>query len=211
MPKTINILAFIFMFAVSVRAQDHETEAVRAAFENYKSAILNDRGEEAVNYIDSRTVKYYSDILEQVKQADSLTLESLSLLDKMMVLSIRHRSTKEQIDSFDGKGVLVYAIREGMVGKNSVANNGIGDITVDGSFAKGQLNTNGQKAPFYFHFYKEDGAWKIDLTSLFPVSNMAFKKMVNESGQTENGFLLLLLEMISGKKPGKEIWEPFGK
>ena len=123
------------------------------------------------------------------------------------MFSIRHRTPKEDILSFDGKGLLVYAIKSGMVGKNSVANNSIGEITIDNNFAKGQFIANGQKAPFYFHFYKEEGQWKIDLTSIFSVSTMAFKKMVDDSGQNENEYLFSLLEMLTGKKPGQEIWD----
>src|SRR5690606_46733 len=106
----------------------------------------------------------------------------------------------------DGEGLLIYAIKEGMVGKNSVANNTIGDITIDENFAKGQLVVNGKEAPFYFHFYKEEDLWKIDLTSIFPIAETAFKKMQQDSGQEENEYLLTILEMLTGNKPGDEIW-----
>ena len=95
-----------------------------------------------------------------------------------------------------------------MVGKNSVANNSIGEVTIDGNFAKGQFVVNGQKAPFYLHFYKEEQQWKMDLTSLFTVSTSAFKKMADDSGQNENEYLFDLLEIITGKKPGPGIWQP---
>ena len=207
MTKTINFLVLLLVLTTACNGQKKEEKSVRDAFDNYKSAILNDKGDEAVKYVDSRTIKYYSDILELVKNADSTQVSSLSLLDKLMVLSIRHRTSKEDILSFDGKGLLVYAIKSGMVGKNSVANNSIGEVTIDNNFAKGQFIANGQKAPFYFHFYKEEGQWKIDLTSIFSVSTMAFKKMVEDSGQSENEYLFSLLEMLTGKKPGQEIWE----
>lgn len=51
------------------------------------------------------------------------------------------------------------------------------------------------------------GQWKLDLTSLFPASNLLFKQMVEESGQNENEYLFSLLEMLTGKKPGSEIWQ----
>jgi hypothetical protein len=207
MTKTINILVLLLFLTTSCNGRKKEEKLVREAFDNYKSAILNDKGEEAVKFVDSRTIKYYSDILELVKNADSTQVTSLSLLDKLTVFSIRHRTPKEDILSFDGKGLLVYAIKSGMVGKNSVANNSIGEITIDNNFAKGQFIANGQKAPFYFHFYKEEGQWKIDLTSIFSVSTMAFKKMVDDSGQNENEYLFSLLEMLTGKKPGQEIWD----
>jgi hypothetical protein len=205
--KFLGILFVLFYGQLSY-GQKSEENQVKKSFENYRTSIINDKGEEAVKHVDSRTIKYYSDILELVQTGDSAKIETLSILDKLMVFSIRHRTSKEDIFSFDGNKLLVYAIKSGMVGKNSVANISIGDVIIEKDFAKGQFLTNGQKAPFYFHFYKEAEQWKVDITSLFPVSTMAFKKMADESGENHNEYLFSLLEMITGTKPGAEIWAP---
>jgi len=205
--KSIGITLLITLGNIAY-GQKSEEKLVKKSFDNYKSAILNDKGEEAVKFVDSRTIKYYSDILELVKTADSAKVETISILDKLMVFSIRHRTAKEDVLNFDGESLLVYAINSGMVGKNSVANNSIGEVKIEGNYAKGQYISNGQKAPFYFDFYKEDKQWKIDLTSLFPISTKAFKKMADDSGQNQNDYLFSLLEMITGNKPDIEIWKP---
>ena len=205
--KSIGI-TFLITLGNTAYGQKSEEKLVKKSFDNYKSAILNDKGEEAVKFVDSRTIKYYSDILELVKTADSAKVETISILDKLMVFSIRHRTAKEDVLNFDGESLLVYAINSGMVGKNSVANNSIGEVKIEGNYAKGQFISNGQKAPFYFDFYKEDKQWKIDLTSLFPISTKAFKKMADDSGQNQNDYLFSLLEMITGNKPDIEIWKP---
>jgi len=209
MKRTIRIYGLIVLLTVQMACgQKSEEIQVRKSFDNYKSAILNDKGDEAIKYVDNRTIKYYNDILELTKTADSSKIETLSILDKLMVFTIRHRTSTEDILNFNGKSLLVYAIKNGMVGKNSVANNSIGEVTVENDFAKGQFVSNGQKAPFFFHFYKEDGLWKVDLTSVFPVSTMAFRKMADESGQEQNEFLFSLLGIVTGRRPGAEIWKP---
>ncbi len=191
----------------SIQVQSQE-DLVKEAFNNYKSSILNDKGEDAVNYLDTNTIKYYDKISELVKNADRKKITSLSLMDKLMVILIRHTVTKEDIFSFDGRKLLIYAIKNGMVGKDSVMNNSIGEVSVNENFAKGEMLMNGKKSSIYFHFYKENGVWKVDLTSIFDVSNMAFKKMVEESGQTEDDFIFLIIESSSGKKPDSSVWEP---
>jgi len=205
--KSIGI-TFLITLGNIAYGQKSEEKLVKKSFDKYKSAILNDKGEEAVKFVDSRTIKYYSDILELVKTADSAKVKTISVLDKLIVFSIRHRTAKEDVLNFDGESLLVYAINSGMVGKNSVANNSIGEVKIEGNYAKGQFISNGQKAPFYFDFYKEDKQWKIDLTSLFPISTKAFKKMADDSGQNQNDYLFSLLEMITGNKPDIEIWKP---
>lgn len=208
MKRTIITFTLVSALTISVFGQKSEEELVRKAFDNYKTSILKDKGEEAVKNVDSRTIIYYNNILDLVKNADSAKVETLSILDKLMVFSIRHRTTKEDILSFDGKTLLIYAIKSGMVGKNSVANCSIGDVTTDSNFARGQFIANGQKAPFFFHFYMEEEQWKIDLTSIFQISTEAFQKMANDSEKNVNEYLFSLLEMITGKMPGHQIWQP---
>lgn len=208
MRKTLNLLLFILSTASLSIAQDTEQALIKEAFEQYKSAILSDKGEEAVEYVDRHTLQYYADVLDQTKQADSATLDSLNLLDKLMVLLIRHQSPREKILSLDGRGLFVYAVNNGMVGKSGVSNNSIGALTIQENFAEGQILNQGQETPFNFHFYKEEGNWKIDLTSIFSVSIAAFQQLIEESGQEENEYLLYILELVNGKKPSREVWHP---
>ena len=104
--KNLFILLLSLSFTWTASAQKKEQQKVRAAFESYQKAILNGRGEEAIKFVDSRTLSYYSDILISIKGDDSTAIEALGILDKLMVLTIRHRATKEDILSFDGKGLL---------------------------------------------------------------------------------------------------------
>lgn len=201
--KYFGILALLLIGQL-IHGQSTEKELVIKSFENYKKAILNDNGDEAVKYVDSRTIKYYCEILYLVKTADSTKVETLSMLDKLLVFFVRHRISREDILSFDGKSLLVYVIKNGMVGKNGVSKYSIDDVTIIDKFSKGQFSANGKKAPFYLHFYKEDEQWKIDLTSLFPLSTMVFKMLVGETTE----LILSFLEMATGKKPNHEIWEP---
>lgn len=159
MTATIKIVGVLSLLLTAhlIYGQKNEEEQVRKAFDGYKAAILNDKGEDALKYVDSRTIKYYGDIIGLVKTADSTKINTLSILDKLMVFSVRHRTAKSDILSFDGKALFVYAIKCGMVGKNSVTNLAVGEVIIENEFAKGQLIVNGQKAPFYFHFYKEEG------------------------------------------------------
>ena len=209
MNSKMKVLSVLLLLAAQfVYGQKNEIEKVRKSFENYQKAILNENGEEAVKYVDSVTVKYYADMLHLVRTADSAQVETLSILDKLMVFSIRHRTSRENIISFDGKSLLVYAIKSGMIGKNSVSKSLIGEVTIESNLAKGQFVTNGQKTPYFFNFHKEEGEWKLDITSLFSITTMAFTKMAENSGESQNDFLFSMLELSTGKKPDNNIWKP---
>lgn len=104
--------------------------------------------------------------------------------------------------------MFIYAIDNGMVGKNSVINITLGNVTTNGDFSKAEVIVNGQKEPFFFHFYREENAWKIDITHLFPLGNMGLEKMIEDSGEEENNFIINILEVLTGKKPTENIWQP---
>lgn len=188
----------------------NDKQQIRACFTKYKTSILNDEGDAAITCLDSRTLQYYQDISDKARQADSTEISNLELMDKLMVLTMRHRTSKEDLLNFDGKQLLKYSIQEGMVGKNSVANNELGEIIVEEDFAKGQLVASGYETPFYFHFYKE-GEWKLDITSIFDVGAETFKNAVKGSGMDENEYILTVLEMVAGEKPADNIWDPITK
>lgn len=218
----IKLIAFIavFMFVATscknpvtngIEKGAIETQAIKASYENYKRTILEDKGEEAVNYLDSRTLRYYETILEKVKTADKDEANSLSFIDKLIILRIRLIAKKEEILSFDGRSLVVFAIKNGMVGKDSVINNSIGEINIKENFAMGQLIVKGQKTDFYQHFYKENGQWKLDITSLFLASTIVFKKLIDESEMSENEYLFELLERVSNKKVNEDVWIPTKK
>jgi hypothetical protein len=203
-----NAFLLVLLTPMLTIAQQTEEKKVKKTFEDYKSAILNDKGDEAVKQVDTKTISYYGDILEKVKTADSLKVDRLSLMDKLIVLVIRHRISKEEIMTTNGKQLLVTAIKMGMVGKSSVINNEVGLVKVNGNFASGELLVRGQKTPLAFEFHKENGIWKLDLTAIFPAGEAAFHQMVKQSGEPENEYLLSLIELTTGKEPKAEVWVP---
>jgi len=184
-----------------------EQEEVKQAFNNYKEAILNDQGDKAVNYTDSKTLKYYSSALEKVKHADSLALINMKRLDRFTVLAIRYRASKNEIMQFSGRSLLVYAINSGMVGKNSVMNNSIGTVEIKDKSANGQLLVNDNATPFQLQFNKESGQWKVDITSIFPIAETAFENMIKNSSMDENMYLMMILSMMTGEDPKNDIWK----
>lgn len=196
------------MATTSNQLQKNEQDAVRKVYEDYKTAILNNLGADAADCVDSLTINYYSDMLEHIKYDDSIAVNSLAILDKFMVLAIRHRTPKDSLLSFNGRKMFISAVEEGMVGKNSVMNQAMGVITTNGDFAEGAFILNGRDAPFKYHFYRESGQWKLNLTSIFPFAAYAFTKLVKDSGMEENEYLLFLLEMTLGEKVSEDIWHP---
>ena len=215
MIKYLGMVLYLAIMVITVDSSYGQANAdeadVRKSFTGYKSSIMNGQGEEALGWVDSNTLEYYSNMLELSISADSATVNNLDLMDKLMVLTVRHRVPKEKVFSMSGNTFLIYAIDEGMVGKNSVMTLEIGEISVNGNSAQGQVVNNGIAAPLYFEFNKESDGWKIDITSIFGPSSAALKEAIKNFGQTENEFIFQTLEMLTGKPLDQKIWHPLRK
>jgi len=205
--KLYLFLLIHLVFFAACNSQADQEKLIKDCFYNYKSAILNGDGKMAVEYVDSRTINYYDDMANKSVTSDSLALDSLSLVDKLMIVSIRFRTPNEQIKNFDGQSLFVYAVESGMIGKNSLLKNGIGDIYIDKDFAAAKFVADGKVTSINYHFYKEE-SWKIDLTEILPLGNSVMKKMLDKSGKSEYDFLFDLLETITGKRPSYNILNP---
>ncbi|MGI9545359.1 MAG: hypothetical protein ACR2MX_19005 [Cyclobacteriaceae bacterium] len=206
--KALLILFVILLFSCPLARAQGEVDAVKGCFSIYKSALLAGNGLEAVEEIDQNTLDYYKTILDHTLRSDSAKVASLDFMDKLIVIRVRDLMTLEEVSALDESSFFVYAVDNGMIGKEGVANLELGIVELNGSSAKGQVIAGGQPAPIHFDFFKEQGNWKIDLTSIFGVSQAALQKVIADSGMTENEFIFQVLEMLTGKQPGKEVWQP---
>ncbi len=156
--RSITLLSLLLLLcraALTAQStgQTNDEQLVRECFAGYKSAILNDKDSKVVEYVDSQTLRYYQDILDKAQSADSLEVNRMNIMDKLMVFSIRHRASRKDLLKFAGKELFVYSIKEGVVEKNNLENNEVGHVEVEGDFAKGRLVVNGFAAPMHFYLF----------------------------------------------------------
>lgn len=209
--KLLKYLTPLFLLAISygtIAQKNSETDLIKKTFAEYKRSILAGEGEEAIKWVDSHTLNYYDQMLETAVTADSADVQKLGLMDKLTVLTARHRIPKEEALEMRGRDFFIYAIDKGMVGKSSVMNVEIGKVKVDGDSGSGQVIVNGREVPLFFDFSRENDLWKLDITSIFVATNAGLKQMLAENGTTDNEFILQALEMLSGKPVRDDIWQP---
>ena len=190
---------------------EQDKKQIHDCFYSYKRAILEDKGDEAFQCLDKRTRDYYAKILQLVKTANRDEVEQLPLMDKMQILIMRNNVPKSELLSMTGDELLIYAINHGMVGKNGTSNLEAGPITVEGDFGKMEIVVREKNSGLTYHFYKEDGQWKLDLTSSFSMAKVAMNTVIQQSGQSENDFIFNMIRLTSRTKPNDDIWEPIGE
>jgi len=197
--KKLGISVIIICCSVIFSCQS-DTKQVKNCFNEYKEAIINHDGNEAINYIDTNSKNYYSNILEKVKDLDSFQLEQEPVLQKLTILRIRYRFPKEEILKMNGQTLLISLINKGMTNNGNIANSTLGKITINNNLAKAEKIVKNKKTPIVFLFHKENDSWKIGM-NLSSVFDIVLKQMLLDSGMPENDFLFKLLDSISSIKP----------
>jgi len=200
-------VSIVLLVALKSSGQDAEEKKIYECFKQYKSLILQGKGEEAVQLIDSNTHRYFENTLKASIYADKKEIEALPLIDRLSVLLVRHRISADDLLKMTGREYFVQSVKQGMFGKNSLAPIELGKTEVSGSSARAQIIRDLEDTEMWFRFHKEEGQWKIDLTSLFEPTTLGLLSALAKEGMSEQDFIFASLES-TGKPVTDSIWSP---
>jgi hypothetical protein len=193
-----------------------DRQAIQRCFVAYKQALLNKEGDIAVEQVSNTTLSHYGKMRDLALRGDGATLRSRPLVDQFLVLVLRHRVGLEALLPMSDKEVISLAIREGWIGESGLKETSIGAVTIKDDRAEAILVVGGKAHTTpdvpRFVFLKEQKAWKIDITALFPVAEKFFQDWYTGSKASGNistdTFLLNILMLMSGKPISPDIWNP---
>lgn len=188
-------------------SRDEGAEVV-AAFDDYKSALIARDGEAAAGIAADPTLDYYDEMRTLALTASRREVKRLRLVDQLFALGLRHFLPPARLQKMDGFEVFEYSVDEGMVSENVVSKMEASGADVSGNRALLSVEINGEQAPFTFAFVKEEGNWKIDMTELLQLSDSGFQSLADQSGKSDEAFLMQILTSMSGTRPSKDIWKP---
>ena len=200
-------LAFLIAALLAAPLFAGDKEDIRKVFSDYKQAILGDDADTALDLVSLNTIRYYDKMLDASLYATPDECRKHSVVDKIVILRTRQGVPVKELKAMDGKGFFKYAVQNGWVGKDSVIKTEISGVTVSGKFATTDLRVGDRQSPSGYRFVKEDGRWKIDLTSIMPTANSAMQTLIRQMKIGEEAFLFRIIETVSGKRVNSKIWE----
>lgn len=204
-------LIITLLFWVPLLTFASDSEAILKSFQNYKSAILDQKGEIATGLVTKRTVDEYQNYVDWALSGDRKTLESLSFINRFQVFLLKHRIPVETLKKLDGRSAFAYAVDRDWIGKNGTIRTTLGKVDVAGNRATAEVLIGGQTAPNRFQFTKENGVWKFDLIQVMRDTDQALKAVARQKGKSEQEFMFSLIETVSGRKVEDTIWTPIQK
>lgn len=182
----------------------NEETLIRQVLEEYRSALLQGDGKTAIQLVDSKTIDWYDQVLAFALTLERDDLDRLDFTEKFIVLRLRHEFSLDQLEDLIGEEVLIIGIERGWISHSSVESMELEDIEVHD--LRGFVTFDEMIEPI-FVFVKEDGQWKFMLWKLAALGNVAFVQLVEESGLTEDEFIIGILEALSSFQVDERIFD----
>ena len=205
--RSLSVLLFVLFLAAPAAAEP--LDDVKESFLTYKTAILEADGAAAAKVVTQNSRDYFRGLAEQALTLDRDGLHHIHITDRLYAMLLRHNLDRTQLQQMSGDEVVSYAVDHGWIGRNGASQLRLGHYEVEGDHASGTImRPDGVKSSFKMEFVKEGGHWMLDLVALMKLTRAAFEYAVQQSGLSEDEFVLLMLEQGTGVKPGPEIWNP---
>lgn len=157
-------LAFLLIAACSDGSEEDEA-AIRAVFSGYISALEARDGWAAAEYLCHDTVESWSEIHRLAAYGPGADVRSLPAFERLVLATTRLRLEQSQLREMDGRGLLEYAISEGMFLGSALEAATLGEIEVEEDSALAELVLPDSTLPF-LRFVRQNGNWHLDLTAL---------------------------------------------
>jgi len=203
--KLLSLLFALLICSCTEKTESEESSKsstvhnadIMNVYQDYKESILNDKGSAAYECIDKETRDYYDWLIVASNELNKKQIQALGLMDHFTICVLRKNLTASELAKMSGKDLFIYAIDNGMVGKNSVQSLELddSDIEVDGTTATVGIQTDSTPFPYRFKFNLENGKWGLSLVHTMKATSPALEDAVKQSGKSTEEFVKMLVEV----------------
>jgi hypothetical protein len=198
----------VLLTGVATYAQTADQSEVTAVFDAYKTAIMNDRGQEAAVLLSRSTVAYFEQMRDVALYGSRQELNQLSTINLLQTLIMRDRVPAERLVEMSGVALLGYAIDQGWIGKNSVAPLKAQRVYVVGDTAVLDVASERGPGKAQLRFKREASGWRLDLSSVIQAGSDQLDSVAKQRGSSREELVLSLLSATSGRQVESSIWQP---
>ncbi|CAG1010495.1 hypothetical protein PHYC_03862 [Phycisphaerales bacterium] len=188
-----------------------ERRAVRRSMIDFRAACNRQKADEALALMSSNTFPYYDRMVHKARTMKAEEVHALPLAEMYTILGIRHKLSREQLRSADGRAYLRASIESGYEQtdeeRDPTEHMGIIKIRKDVATAPA-LDAYGKQTRYLYYFVKEGGVWKQD----FSRGNEAISLIIEQIAEAYNMSSELAVRRILMLETGREvphgIWDP---
>jgi len=187
---------------------EEDAQSALARFDEYKTALLAANGDVAVSYVDAETIDYYEQMRSMALRAPRQEVEAMGMMDRFMVLLLRHRMTPGELEGMSGTSLFIYAVENGWISQDSIGRIKLGTATPVADTIRVPVVSTGQATQMKVLFHRQSGEWKINLPSFTAIAEPALKIVAERMNYEEDELLFWLLQQATGKRSTEALWDP---
>ncbi|MGE9290222.1 MAG: hypothetical protein ACQKBT_04475 [Puniceicoccales bacterium] len=197
-----SIPAFVFALLLLPFCLSGQTSAVRQTYEEFDNLMLAKDGNQAFELLSSDSKAFVAKVRGLANTADSETLLKEPLPVVLAVFSVRSAAGGTPPT---GDGETLVEMARGY--EESSAMTEMGNITIDGDTASGEILVNGNPNPIDYAFVKEDGVWKVDMASQMEDTEKVMMGPVEAAGLSREQFLNQIADAMQTEF-SVDVWQP---
>jgi len=164
-------------------------DSVLAAFDGYRQAIAEGRGDDAGALVSADSRAFYDVTRLAALDADGPDLDHLTMTEGLLALRLRAALKPDQLRGLDGGGVIAATAARGMIGTGTGGIR-LGPAEVYGDHAVAeQLDGAARPTGVWWRFVREGGAWRIDLRPSLEAGDALLQAKFQASGLSRADFL----------------------
>lgn len=175
-------------------SEESDREGVLRAYEAYRNALLRRDGKLALRFVDQKSLDLYEDFRQHALKLKKDQLQRLDLLDKLVVLRLRHEFTRKEIEAFSAADVLRIGVERGWTSAPLAEAD---QVVVEGVTAR--IAPKNTKGTFSVFLSKVKGEWRIELWKTLalikPMARQLYERDAN--GASEEDYALQVLASLS--------------
>ncbi|HYH80928.1 MAG TPA: hypothetical protein VEX86_14095 [Longimicrobium sp.] len=187
---------------------DPEAARVTAVYDAYAAALRENRGEAAAALVTPAVVAFYADLRTLALHGTPAQVRALPLMQRMLVLGLRHRVGAERLSAMTPRQLLAHTIQtDTRVGAGMTP----GTPAVVGDEATVPLLSGGRPTGARMAFIRGDGGWRADLLPLMALAGCGVRAALRQRGigrERDDEVILRGLQHSTGRAPGDDIWQP---
>jgi len=192
----------------------NEAAAVRQSFHGLKTALLQNRGEDAAGLVSQSTLALTERARDLALYGTQAELEAQPTAILVAALSLRQSIRPDELRSMPAHDLVAHVVNTDLTRDGPVAAIDIGGVRVDQGTALADVVSNRPFPVSQLRFNKEQGVWKLDLRDV-AYGDTAIDRVARRlaggsaAGQQalRNEMILAMLAM-QGSGIDASIWQP---
>jgi len=205
-------LAIGCLLASCGESRNRQRAEVRQVFQKFSDAFFARDGRTASSHLSQRTFVYYDRVIPLARNEDDAGLSALPPLELFSCLALRHRYSPEELTGLDSRNLVLDSFDRMVFPAGAPHFLDIGEI---------RITTPGVEAiapvflpPGEWHedilvtFRRENGEWKMDLTSVFDALARRIEPHLLDSSSSRAERALYYLQIHENEQIGSELLRP---